>query len=71
MSELFRRLDKDLMGGLDNLVAGVKELQKVLTNPEITSYRVVLNPEKMVLKEALKKISGTEIEKLLREHRVI
>ena len=44
--------DKDLMGSLDNLVAGVKELQKVLTNPEITSYRVVLNPEKMVIKEA-------------------
>ncbi len=49
--------DKDLMGGLDNLVAGVKELQKVLTNPEITSYRVVLNPEKMVLKEGARAIT--------------
>ena len=49
--------DKDLMGGLDNLVAGVKELQKVLTNPEITSYRVVLNPEKMVLKEGARAVT--------------
>jgi arsenite-transporting ATPase len=45
------------MGGLDNLVAGVKELQKVLTNSEITSYRVVLNPEKMVLKEGARAIT--------------
>lgn len=43
--------DKDVFGGLNNLVDGVKRLQKVLTNPEITSYRVVLNPEKMVVKE--------------------
>lgn len=43
--------DKDVFGGLNNLVAGVKRLQKVLTNPEVTSYRVVLNPEKMVVKE--------------------
>lgn len=49
--------DKDLLGSLDNLVAGVKELQKVLTNPEITSYRVVLNPEKMVIKEGARAIT--------------
>jgi arsenite-transporting ATPase len=49
--------DKDLLGGLNNLVEGVKELQKVLTNPEITSYRIVLNPEKMVLKEGARAVT--------------
>ncbi len=49
--------DKDLLGGLDTLVAGVKELQKVLTDPSITSYRVVLNPEKMVLKEGARAVT--------------
>jgi arsenite/tail-anchored protein-transporting ATPase len=49
--------EKDPLAGLNNLVAGVKELQKVLVNPEVTSYRVVLNPEKMVLKEASRAVS--------------
>jgi arsenite-transporting ATPase len=49
--------DKDVFGGLDRLVGGVKELQKVLTNPGITSYRIVLNPEKMVLKEGARAVS--------------
>lgn len=43
--------EKDLLTGLNNLIEGVKELQTVLTDPEVTSYRIVLNPEKMVLKE--------------------
>ncbi len=42
---------------LPGLVEGVKELQKTLTNPEITSYRVVLNPEKMVIKEGARAIT--------------
>ena len=37
--------DKDVFGSLDRLVVGVKELQKVLVDPTITSYRVVLNPD--------------------------
>ena len=49
--------EKDPLAGLSTLVAGVKELQKVLVNPEVTSYRVVLNPEKMVIKEAARAIS--------------
>ena len=49
--------DKDLLGSLDRLVAGVKELQKVLTDPAVTSYRVVLNPEKMVLKEGARAVT--------------
>ncbi len=58
-SGLLRRLmpDKDPFTGIENLVAGVKELQTVLTNPKITSYRVVLNPEKMVIKEGARALS--------------
>jgi arsenite-transporting ATPase len=56
---LLRRVmpDKDPVTGLNNLVAGVKELQKVLINPQITSYRVVLNPEKMVVKEGARAVT--------------
>lgn len=49
--------DKDVFTGLDNLVAGVKRLQAVLTNPDVTSYRVVLNPEKMVIKEGARAVT--------------
>ena len=56
---LLRRLmpEKDPFAGLENLVEGVKELQKVLINPQITSYRVVLNPEKMVVKEGARAVT--------------
>jgi arsenite-transporting ATPase len=56
---LLRRVmpDKDPFEGLGNLVVGVKELQKVLLNPEVTSYRVVLNPEKMVIKEGARAVT--------------
>lgn len=56
---LLRRImpDRDPFVGLNNLVEGVKELQKVLVNPEITSYRVVLNPEKMVVKEGARAVT--------------
>lgn len=59
MGGILRRLmpDKDPLTGLNNLVAGVKELQKVLINPEITSYRVVVNPEKMVVKEGARALT--------------
>jgi arsenite-transporting ATPase len=49
--------DKDVFSGLDNLVEGVKRLQAVLTDPEVTSYRVVLNPEKMVVKEGARAVT--------------
>ena len=54
-----RRLmpDTDPLTGLNNLVDGVKELQKVLSNPDITSYRVVLNPEKMVVREGARALT--------------
>ena len=56
---LLRKLmpEKDPFAGLENLVEGVKELQKVLINPQITSYRVVLNPEKMVVKEGARAVT--------------
>lgn len=56
---LLRRVmpERDPFAGLNNLVEGVKELQKVLVNPEITSYRVVLNPEKMVVKEGARAVT--------------
>jgi len=59
VSGLLRRVmpEKDPFAGLSNLVVGVKELQKVLLNPEITSYRVVLNPEKMVIKEGARAVT--------------
>ncbi|GIV68376.1 ArsA family ATPase [Caldilinea sp.] len=49
--------EKDLVSGLNSLVEGVRELQKVLTNPDITSYRIVLNPEKMVIKEGARAVT--------------
>jgi arsenite-transporting ATPase len=56
---LLRRMmpDKDPLTGLNNLVEGVKELQKVLIDPQIASYRVVLNPEKMVIKEGARAVT--------------
>lgn len=56
---LLRRFlpDKDVFSGLNNLVVGVKELQKVLLDPTTTSYRVVLNPEKMVIKEGARAVT--------------
>ena len=35
----------------------MRELQGVLSDPEITSYRVVLNPEKMVVKEGARAVT--------------
>jgi len=48
---------KDPLGGLNSLVDGVRELQKVLIDPKVTSYRVVLNPEKMVMKEGARAVT--------------
>ncbi len=56
---LLRRFipDTDVLTGLNNLVEGVHELQGVLSDPQVTSYRVVLNPEKMVLKEGARAVT--------------
>jgi len=42
----------DVLEGLDKLTKEVEELRDTLTDPDISSYRVVLTPERMVLKEA-------------------
>lgn len=42
----------DVWESLPRLIAEVEGLRTTLTNPEISSYRLVLTPERMVLKEA-------------------
>ncbi|MCS6841711.1 MAG: TRC40/GET3/ArsA family transport-energizing ATPase [Roseiflexus sp.] len=37
---------------LDRLTKGVEALRQMLTDPDISSYRLVVNPERMVIKEA-------------------
>lgn len=56
---LLRRMmpSKDPLAGLPKLVDDVKALQGVLCDPQITSYRVVLNPEKMVVKEGARAVT--------------
>jgi arsenite/tail-anchored protein-transporting ATPase len=56
---LLRRImpNRDAFEGLNNLVEGVRELQAVLSDPQVTSYRVVLNPEKMVVKEGARAVT--------------
>lgn len=56
---LLRRMmpAKDPLNSLNNLVDGIKDLQQVLVDPIITSCRVVLNPEKMVIKEGARAIT--------------
>ena len=56
---LLRRVvsDRDPLTGLSNLIDGVKALQQVLIDPDVTSYRVVLNPEKMVVKEGARAVT--------------
>ncbi|MCB0140322.1 MAG: ArsA family ATPase [Caldilineaceae bacterium] len=58
-TNLLRRImpEADLSANVTNLIDGVKELQKVLVDPTVTSYRVVLNPEKMVIKEGARAIT--------------
>ena len=56
---LLRRLmpEQDALAGLPKLVDDVKALQEVLSDPETTSYRVVVNPEKMVIKEGARAVT--------------
>ncbi len=42
----------DVFGMLNRLTEGVDQLRETLTNPEISSYRLVVNAERMVVKEA-------------------
>lgn len=42
----------DMMNDVERLFVELQELGEIMTNPEITSVRIVLNPEKMVLAES-------------------
>jgi arsenite-transporting ATPase len=42
----------DVFASIERLSKGVEALQQTLTDPEVSSYRLVVNPERMVLKEA-------------------
>ncbi len=44
----------DVFDALQALSERVKTLREVLTNPDTSSYRPVVNPERMVIKEALR-----------------
>lgn len=42
---------EELLRDLEDLVARMRRVQKILTDPSITSIRLVVNPEKMVINE--------------------
>ena len=56
---LLRRLmpEQDALASLPKLVDDVKALQEILSDPDTTSYRVVVNPEKMVIKEGARAVT--------------
>jgi arsenite/tail-anchored protein-transporting ATPase len=43
---------EDVLDSIERFARGLEEMQRIVLNPEITSVRIVLNPEKMVLAEA-------------------
>ena len=43
--------EKEIVNALQTLIGHLERMQSLLTDPEITSARLVLNPEKMVIKE--------------------
>ena len=44
----------EILDAVQQLSERVKTLREVLSNPDISSYRPVVNPERMVIKEALR-----------------
>ncbi len=44
--------DEQIFSTIDDLFHELDELRTLLTNPQVTAIRLVLNPEKMVIKEA-------------------
>lgn len=45
---------KNIFRLMPEIGAHMRELHKILQDPDITSFRIVLNPEQMVIKEALR-----------------
>ena len=48
--------EDDLFQAVEDLVKDLTRLENLITDPEISSVRLVLNPEKMVIKEAPDKV---------------
>ena len=44
--------DEDIFSTIDELFQQLQGLRSLLTNPQVTTIRLVMNPEKMVIKEA-------------------
>jgi len=44
--------DEEVFASLDNLYSELYEMKVILSNQDVTSLRLVVNPEKMVIKEA-------------------
>ncbi len=44
--------EEDLLDAIESLVKDLNRLEQLVTNPDISTVRLVLNPEKMVIKEA-------------------
>lgn len=53
----FLNAPTEILDALDKLDTATAELRATLSDPEISSYRVVLQPEKMVIREAERAIS--------------
>ena len=53
----FLKDTNELFEALNQLDKATAELRETLSNPEISSYRVVLQPEKMVIREAERAVS--------------
>lgn len=55
VAKLVNRIDlpsDDVLDSIEFFARGLEEMQRIVLDPEITSVRIVLNPEKMVLAEA-------------------
>lgn len=58
LAQLFGLMSShEMFNLLSKIDIDVSELRQILTDPEISSYRVVLNPEKMVVKESQRAIT--------------
>ncbi len=44
--------DEDVLDSIEQLFPQLDEIRTILSNPEVTSMRLVVNPEKMVIKES-------------------
>ncbi len=55
VAKLVNRIDlpsDEVLDSIEFLARGLEEMQRIVLDPEITSIRIVLNPEKMVLSES-------------------